>query len=334
MATRLRVFAPATIANLGPGFDVLGLALRSPGDELEVELSDRPGVTIVEVTGDGGALSRDPEKNVAGRAAADVLRRAGNAPKRQGAAQIPGRSVAGVGPRAIEQGVQLWLHKQMPLASGLGSSGASSAAGAFAVNELLGRPLTQRDVLLAAMEGERAASGTPHADNVAPSLMGGIVLIRSYDPLEILSLPVPPDLYVVVVHPHCTVSTAEARALVKGRTYGLDPIVANLGNIAALVAGLCRNDLALIGRSVQDRLIEPLRAGLIPGFEAVKNAALASGALGCSIAGSGPSVFAFTGDDETARRVGAAMQATFRSAAKLDSDLYVGKVSTEGARII
>jgi homoserine kinase len=313
MATRLRVFAPATIANLGPGFDVLGLALRSPGDELEVELSDRPGVTIVEVTGDGGALSRDPEKNVAGRAAADVLRRADGAPTR---------------------GVRLWLHKQMPLASGLGSSGASSAAGAFAVNELLGRPLTQRDVLLAAMEGERAASGTPHADNVAPSLMGGIVLIRSYDPLEILSLPVPPDLYVVVVHPHCTVSTAEARALVKGRTYGLDPIVANLGNIAALVAGLCRNDLALIGRSVQDRLIEPLRAGLIPGFEAVKNAALASGALGCSIAGSGPSVFAFTGDDDTARRVGAAMQATFRSAAKLDSDLYAGKVSNEGARII
>lgn len=314
MASRLRVFAPATIANLGPGFDVLGLALSSPGDELEVELSDDPGVTIVEVTGDGGALSRDPEKNVAGRAAADVLRRAGSAPK----------------PR----GVRLWLHKQMPLASGLGSSGASSAAGAFAVNELLGRPLTRHDVLLAAMEGERAASGTPHADNVAPSVMGGIVLIRSYDPLEILSLPVPHDLHVVVVHPHCEVSTAEARALVKGRTYGLDQIVANLGNVAALVAGLHRSDLALIGRSVQDRLVEPLRAELIPGFAAVKKAALASGALGCSIAGSGPSVFAFTGDGDTARNVGTAMQASFRSAAKLDSDLYTGKVSTEGARVL
>lgn len=314
MTTRLRVFAPATVANLGPGFDVLGLALSSPGDVLEVELSDRPGVTIVEITGEGGKLSRDPDKNVIGRAAADVLRRA--------------ESVR------THAGVRLWLHKQTPLESGLGSSGASSAAGAFAVNELLGRPLGQRDVLLAAMEGERAASGSPHADNVAPSLMGGIVLIRSYDPLEVLPLPVPRDLHVVVVHPHCQVSTADARALVKGRTYGLDHIVANLGAVAALVAGLYRNDLGLVGRGIQDRLIEPLRGGLIPGFEAVKKTALASGALGCSIAGSGPSIFAFTGDSDTARGVGAAMQASFRSAAKLDSDLYVGKVSNEGARII
>jgi homoserine kinase len=145
MNRRVRVFAPATIANLGPGFDVLGLALTRPGDVLDAEFSERPGVEIVEVTGDGGLLSRDPERNVAGRAAADALRRAG----------------AG-------NGVRLWLHKQMPLASGLGSSGASSAAGAVAVNELLGRPLTLRDVVLSAMEGERAASGSAHADNVAP----------------------------------------------------------------------------------------------------------------------------------------------------------------------
>ncbi len=309
MKPRLRIFAPATIANLGPGFDVLGLALNAPGDIVEAELSDRPGVEIVEITGDNGALSRDPAKNVVGRAATDVLRRAGH-PK----------------------GIRLWLHKQMPLASGLGSSGASSAAGAIATNELLGRPLKQRDLLLSAMEGERAASGTAHADNVAPSVLGGIVLVRSYEPFEVLSLPVPPELRVVVVHPHCEVSTAEARTLVKNQPHSLDHIVPNLGNVAALVLALCRNDLALLGRSIDDRLIEPLRASLIPGFGAVKTAALTAGALGCSIAGSGPSVFAFASDDETALRIGVAMQSAFKSTAGLDSHLYSGKVSPVGAR--
>jgi homoserine kinase len=308
---RLRVFAPATIANIGPGFDVLGLALSSPGDMLDAELSDVPGVELVEVTGDGGRLSREPMKNVASRAAADVLRRAGSS-----------------------HGLRLWLHKQMPLASGLGSSGASSAAGAVAANEILGRPLSSRDVVMSAMEGECAASGTPHADNVAPSVMGGFVLVRSYDPFEVVPLPVPDGLRVAVAHPHCQVSTAEARRLVKERTYGLDVIVPNTGSVAALIAALYRNDLPLLGRSIDDRIIEPLRATLIPGFAAVKKAAFDAGAIGCSIAGSGPSVFAFADDDAVAQRIGAAMQAAFKSAARLDSDLFWGKVSTEGTRVI
>src|SRR5436190_5004468 len=169
MKHRLRFFAPATIANLGPGFDVLGLALNSPGDTVEAELAAKPGVEIVEITGDGGLLSRDADKNVIGRAASAVLQRAG--------------------PNGVPQsGVRLWLHKQMPLASGLGSSGASSAAAAVAANELLGRPLSISDVVLSAMEGERAASETPHADNVAPSVMGGIVLVRSYHPFDVVAL--------------------------------------------------------------------------------------------------------------------------------------------------
>lgn len=315
MEHRIRVFAPATVANLGPGFDVLGLALGTPGDLLEAKLSDHAGVEILEITGDGGSLSREPEKNVASRAAADVLRR-----------------TAGRG--ASARGMHLWLHKQMPLASGLGSSGASSAAGAFAANELLGRPLSQHDVVLSAMEGERAASGTPHADNVAPSVMGGIVLVRSYTPFEVIPLPVPSELHVSVVHPHCRVSTAEARKLVKARAYSIDEIVPNLGNIAALVAALAAGDLALLGRSIHDGLVEPVRAPLIPGFAAVKQAALSTGALGCSIAGSGPSVFAFAADEESAREIGAAMQAAFRHAAGLASDLYAGKVSREGARVV
>ncbi len=318
MGGRLRIFAPATVANLGPGFDVLGLALTSPGDVVEAELSDRPGVEIVDVTGDGGLLSRDPVKNVAGRSAADVLRRAAE---------------KGHGP-PLGPGVRLWVHKQMPLASGLGSSGASSAAAAVATNEVLGRPLAQDELLLSAMEGERAASGAPHADNIGPSVLGGIVLVRSYDPLEIVSLPVPANLRVAVVHPHCNVSTAEARTLLKNRTYGLEKIVPNLGNIAAFVMALCSEDLGLLGRSVDDCLVEPVRAASIPGFHAVKNAALAAGALGCSIAGSGPSVFAFASDDESAHRIGTAMQSAFKLSAGLESDLYSGQVSARGARIV
>jgi homoserine kinase len=308
---RIRVFAPATVANIGPGFDVLGLALSSPGDLLDAELVDAPGVEIVEVTGDDGRLSRDATKNVVGLAAADVLRRAGSA-----------------------KGLRLWLHKRMPFASGLGSSGASSAAGAVAANEMLGRPLSPRDVVLSAMEGECAASGTAHADNVAPSVMGGIVLVRSYDPFEMVELPVPDGLRIAVVHPHCQVPTSEARRLVKERAYGLDVIVPNIGSIAALVAALYRGDLPLLGRSIDDRIIEPLRATLIPGFVAVKDAALGAGAFGCSIAGSGPSVFAFAGSDASAQCVGEAMQMAFKNAASLDSDLFWGKVSTEGARVI
>jgi homoserine kinase len=267
-------------------------------------------VEIVEVTGDGGVLSRDAGKNVVGRAAADVLHRAG-----------------------ARKGVRLWLHKQMPLASGLGSSGASSAAGAVAVNALLGNPLSERDVVSSAMEGERAASGTPHADNVAPSVMGGVVLVRSYQPFDVIRLPLPATLHISVVHPHWQVSTAEARRLVKGRTYSLDDIVANLGNIASLVAALASGDLALLGRSIEDRLVEPLRAQLIPGFDHVKRAALAAGGLGCSIAGSGPSVFAFADSATAAQRIGTAMQSAFRSAG-LESDLFAGQVSSEGARAI
>lgn len=310
MGQRIRVFAPATIANLGPGFDVLGLALTEPGDLVEAELTTGRGVEIAEITGDNGALSREPLKNVASIAAADVLRRSGSG-----------------------GGIRLWLHKQMPLASGLGSSGASSAVGAVAANELLGAPLSRSELLLSAMEGERAATGAAHADNVAPSVLGGIVLIRSYDPFEVVPLPMPEALRVAVVHPHCRVSTADARGLLKDRAFGLDAIVPNLGNIAALVTALCTGDLDLLGRSIEDRLIEPLRATLIPGFDAVKRAALQAGALGCSIAGSGPSIFAFAGNDESAERIGSAMRVAFRTVG-LESDVWSGKVSAQGARVI
>ena len=315
MPDRVRVFAPASASNLGPGFDVLGLALPKPGDVVEAEVREAPGVELVEVTGADGTLPADAGRNVAGVAAAHVLRRIDALP-----------------PAApVRRGVRLWLHKQMPLASGLGSSGASAAAGAFAVNELFGTPLSRRELVVSALAGEQSASGTPHADNVAPSLLGGIVLIRSYDPLELIDLPVPATLRVVVVHPHCEVSTAAARRLTSERRYALDDAIANLGNIAALVDALHRGDLAQFGRSIDDRLVEPVRAHLIPALAEVKAAAFAKGALGCGISGSGPSVFAFAGGDDDAAAIGDAMQGAFRGGAQLESDVFAGPVNKNGA---
>jgi homoserine kinase len=314
----VRVFAPASISNLGPGFDVLGLALSEPGDMAEAEAADCKGVEIAEVTGDEGRLSRSPRENVAGIAAGAAL------------SMIRNRAEPG----SVPPGVRLRLHKRMPLGSGLGSSGASAVAGAVAVNELLSRPLSMSELLACAIEGERVASGSVHADNVAPSLFGGIVLIRSYDPLDILRLPVPENLWVTVVHPHCVVRTAEARALVKNQRFTIDQAVVNLGNVAALVAAFYTGDTALAGRSVIDALVEPVRAHLIPGFSEVKAAARVAGALGCSIAGSGPSMFAFSDSAETAFHAAQAMQTAFERAAGLESDRYVGRTGAPGARRI
>lgn len=201
MADSVRVFAPASISNLGPGFDVIGLALHEPGDIVEADLCEKEGVEIAEVTGDQGKLSQDAASNVAGVAAADVLRRAISETRRE------------LRETRSKVGVRLRVHKRMPMASGLGSSAASSVAGAFAVNELLGRPFSRTELLRSVLEGERVASGAPHADNAAPSLLGGVVLIRSYQPLDLVRLPWPPELVIVVVHPHYSVPTSMARAI-------------------------------------------------------------------------------------------------------------------------
>ncbi len=307
MPDRVRVFAPATASNLGPGFDVLGLALARPGDLVEAEVRDEPGVEIVEVTG-AASLTTDPHENVVGIAAAAALER------------LPD----------VDCGVRLWLHKQMPLGSGLGSSAASSVGGAVAVDALFGQTLSTDDIVACALRGEAAASGTAHADNVAPSVLGGIVLIRASNPLDLIRLPVPAALRVVLVHPHAQVLTAKARRLVAEQRFTIGQAVANLGNVAALVTALHRGDLALLGRSIQDALVEPVRAPLVPAFAAVRQAALDAGALGCTISGSGPSVLAFTDSDSSAVAAADAMQAAF-AAGGLESDRYVGPVNTAGA---
>lgn len=310
MTDRVRVFAPASVSNLGPGFDVLGLALDQPGDVVEAEPRKGPGIEIVEVTG-AKSLDTDPKANVVGIAATAALVRLG-------------KSAAGV---------RLWLHKQMPLASGLGSSAASSVAGVVAVNALHGLSLSSQTVIECALEGETAVSRTTHADNVAPCVLGGIVLIRRYDPLELVQLPVPAALHVAVVHPHAEVVTAEARRLVTSERFEIGQVVTNLGNVAALVSALHSGDLSLFGRSIHDALVEPIRASLVPGFAKVKQAALGAGALGCSISGSGPSMFAMADADDAAHRVADAMQKAFHEAG-LASDCYVGRVNTCGAKVI
>jgi len=308
---RVRVFAPATVSNLGPGFDVLGLALHRPGDIVEADVMERPGVELADVSGDGGLLPRDAARNAAGVAAGEVLRLAGGT-----------------------AGLRLRLLKGMPLASGLGSSGASAAAGAVAANEALGRPLGPAALVQCAMAGERAACGAAHADNVAPAVLGGIVLIRSYEPLDLVRLPVPDGLFVVVVHPHCEVSTQEARARLAGRTIALADIVANAGNLGAFVAALHQGDLALLGRAIDDRIVEPVRAEMIPAYAEVRSAARHAGALGSAISGSGPSMFALCDSANAAARTALDMRRAFRERASLDTEAWVGPVNREGAHLL
>lgn len=310
MPERVRVFAPATASNLGPGFDVLGLALERPGDLVEAEIRDEPGVEINEVTG-ADSLSTDPDENVVGIAARAALEHL----------------------NVTARGVRLALHKQMPLGSGLGSSAASSVAGAAAVGALFGDSLSKEALVGCALRGEAAASGAPHADNVAPCVLGGIVLIRGNDPLDLIRLPVPAALRIVLVHPHVEVLTAEARRLVAQHRFAIGQAVANLGNIAALVHALHTGDLELFGRSIGDALVEPIRAPLVPGFAEVRRAALDAGALGCSISGSGPSLFAFAASASGADAVADAMQTAF-SATGVDSDRYVGAVNQRGAGVV
>jgi homoserine kinase len=305
----LTIFAPATVANVASGFDVLGFALQKPGDTVRLEVTQRREVRIVSIVGDNGRLPREADKNTASVAAASFLKAIGR-----------------------PFGLDIALTKQMPLSSGLGSSAASSVAAVFGANILAGNPLSRRELLDFTLQAEQVACGAAHADNVAPALMGGFVLIRSYDPLDIVRLPVPPGLAAAVVHPHTEVKTEDARRILK-KDLRLTDAVRQWGNLAALVAALYENDLRLLGRSLQDVVAEPRRALLIPGFSRVKEAALASGALGCSISGSGPSVFSLCASLTEAETVGRAMQAGFLEA-RLESDLYVSAINASGPLLL
>lgn len=309
MKDSIKVFAPATVANVSCGFDVLGFAVDNPGDEVLLRLSDKKGVRITSIAGDEGRLPKDAEKNTVSISIIRYLEKLG-----------------------IEQGIEIELTKKMPLGSGLGSSAASTVAGVYAINQLLGNKMEVKDLLPFAMEGEFLACGSAHADNVAPCLYGGFVLVRSYDPLDVVKLPVPANLYATIIHPHVEVQTKDARNILP-KQIPLSQGVAQWGNVGGLVAGLLMNDTSLIGRSMQDHIVEPARSVLIPGFDDVKKAALDAGALGCSISGSGPSIFALSTNQEVAQKIGQAMKKGF-DAINIGSDVYVSTVNQQGPKVI
>lgn len=309
MKKELRIFAPATVANVACGFDIFGFALEKPGDEITVRLSSKQGVALTRVSGDEGVLPLAPEKNTAGVSVLKLLEFLNSS-----------------------QGIEIELHKKMPLGSGLGSSAASAAGSVFGVNALLGSPLTPKELIPFAMEAERVASGSAHADNVAPALLGGFVLIRSYQPLDIIEIPLRKELYCSVLHPKIEIRTEMARKILQ-KEISLNQLVIQSGNAAGLIAGLLQGDGSLIGRCLEDVVVEPIRSTLIPGFRFIKAAAIKEGALGCSISGSGPSLFALTLDKRQAERVGHAMMNACHKEG-LDCDLYVSSINQQGPRIL
>lgn len=305
----VRAFAPATVANVACGFDLCGFALETPGDEVAVRASSTPGVRLIEITGDGGSLPMDPERNTATVAARALLDAVGEGAPR---------------------GLELRLHKGIASASGIGSSAASAAAAATATAHLLPEPPPPATLLRASMEGERIASGVAHADNVAPALTGGFVLVRPGP--RVTPLAAPEELICALIHPHTQVDTRSARAVLPERIAVEDAVV-QAGNCAALVAGLLNADYELIASALYDRIAEPYRAALTPGFLAVKQAALHVGALGCSLSGSGPSIFALCRGRDQAERTAGHMAAVMAAETGLASDVVVSSLRAPGARL-
>ena len=303
----IKIFCPATIANLSCGFDVLGLCLATAGDEMIIRKSDVKGIRITKIV--GADLPLETENNVAGVAALAMLEEV-----------------------ETEFGFEIEIYKNIKAGSGIGSSAASSAGAVFGINELLGRPFTRKELVKFAMQGEKLASGNAHADNVAPCLLGGFTLVRSSSPLDIIKIDSPSELYATVVHPQIELKTSDARSVLK-QTVSLKSAITQWGNVGGLVAGLYTNDYELIGRSLHDEIIEPIRSMLIPGFDLIKKTAYENGALGSGISGSGPSIFALSKGKETAEKIAKAMSAVYDEI-NLPYEIHVSKVNPDGVSII
>ena len=303
----IRLFCPATIANLSCGFDVLGLCLDTIGDEMVVRKTVEKEIRITKIV--GADLPLETEKNVAGVAAMTM--------------------VSGLD---LDFGFEIEIYKNIKAGSGIGSSAASASGIVFGINELLGKPFSMKDLVPFAMEGEKLASGSAHADNVAPALLSGFVLIRSYNPLDIIRIESPDELYATVIHPQIELKTSDARSVLK-QNVTLKQAVIQCGNLGGLISGLYTEDYDLIGRSLQDEIVEPLRSMLIPGFDSVKTKALEAGALGGGISGSGPSIFALSKGKHTAEKVATAMSKVYDEM-NLKYEIHVSKINSGGIKII
>ena len=306
-ANEIKVFCPATIANISCGFDVLGVALDAVGDEMTVRKIDEKGIKITKLIGQD--LPMETHKNVAGVAGLALLL----------ASDYDG-------------GFEIEIVKKIKPGSGIGSSAASSAGAVWAMNHLLGNPFQPTELVRFAMEGERLASDVAHADNVAPALFGGFTLVRSYEPLDIVPIPAPADLYATIIHPQIEIKTSDSRKILK-TTISMETGIKQWGNVGGLIAGLFMEDYDLIGRSLVDHIVEPIRSILIPGFDEVKKASLKAGALGAGISGSGPSIFALSKGNETALKVADAMKKVYDQIG-IDYEIHVSKINMDGVRPI
>lgn len=302
----IKVFAPATVANVAVGFDILGFALEKPGDEIIVREGSKPGLVIKEITGAQGKLPLDIMKNTAGYAAYRLLEHIGE----------------------TDRPIEMDIHKKMPFGSGLGSSAASAVGGVFAVNEFLKTGLTKHEILRFAVEGEQIADGAFHADNVAPSLLGGMVLIRDNETLDVKKLPIPKGLVAVVIYPEIEILTKESRDILK-KEIDFHTSIKQMGNLASFVASMYSSDFDLMGRSLQDLLVEPQRAHLIPGFYTVQDMALKAGALGFSISGAGPSMFAMCNNTGVAEEISKLATSHYKTL-KLNVKTFISTINHEG----
>jgi homoserine kinase len=305
--TTIKIFCPATIANISCGFDVLGLCLEAIGDEMIIRKSDIKGIRITKIV--GAILPLETSKNVAGVAGLALL-------------------------EAIdyEFGFDIEIYKNIKAGSGIGSSAASAAGAVFGINELVGKPFTRKELVAFAMKGEAIASGSEHADNVAPAILGGITLVRSTIPLDIIKIESPSELYATVIHPQIELKTSEMRAVLQPMI-SLKSAIVQWGNLGGLIAGFYTSDYDLIGRSLHDEIVEPLRGPFIPKFDVIKKVALENGALGSGISGSGPSIFALSKGIETANKIAKAMSAVYDEM-ELPYEIHVSKVNSEGVKII
>ena len=301
----VKVLCPATVANMVCGFDILGMALNNPRDVMRMQLSEQPGIRICH--DDDHGLSTMPEQNVAGVALQALINELDNPP-----------------------GFELTIDKRIKPGSGLGSSAASAAGAVVAANHLLGNVFSKEKLVQFAMMGEKLASGVKHADNISPCIYGGITLIRSIFPLDIVQLHAPP-LFITVVHPQIEVKTSDARQILR-KEVQLKNAIRQWGNIAGLVAGLMKNDYGLIGRSLEDVIIEPVRSMLIPGFDKVKSRCREAGSLGGGISGSGPSIFMLSTEESIARQVEYAMTEVYMELG-LDFKTYVTTINWEGVKL-
>ncbi|WP_296620787.1 homoserine kinase [Marivirga sp.] len=301
---KIKVFAPATIANVGPGYDILGLALEGVGEHLEMKLLDSDEILIHPIQ-DYPDLPLSADENIAGIVAKAMLHKLG-----------------------LKQGLSIKIKKEVKPGSGLGSSGCTAAATAFALNELLNQTFSALELVEFAMLGEKATSGKAHADNVAASLMGGFCIIKSYHPLEILNIPFPKDLRIVVAHPQIEVKTADSKKILK-KEMMLPDVITQMGNIAALISGLTTSNYDWIRSGMNDLIAEPIRSYLIPGFAQAKSLAMENGALGCSISGSGPSIFAFCENENQAKDLGNQWK-QFYADLEIDSKIYLSKINPRG----